>query len=412
MNRSRTRLVCLTLMSAPWGVSARWGLAACLLASCSSGGPSSGGVGGVTGGVTGGSGGHLGGSGGGNPGLGGSPGAGGSGGGSGGGGVDGAAGAGGVTSGTGGAGGVATSLWKCPTGPFTPLASTAGLTPQRLVGAPPADNYAQGFSILEGPVWLGDSLYVSQILGGTPPPPSRILKIVPGNPASVFADNDGTNGLAILPDGDLVGAIHIDGSICRVPLASPNYLVPIAYSYLGARFNAPNDLAVRSDGNIYFSDPDANQAPSPHPQTKTRVYRSSPTAVVSVVDETLSQPNGVTLSLDENTLFVSGPGLYKYPIMADGSVGGQLPAVTNPSVYAGSDGMAFDCAGDLYVATNQAIAVINPAGTEIGRITVTGVQAVTNVAFGGADHKTLFITSLDANPGVFTVAMPLPGMPY
>ena len=61
---------------------------------------------------------------------------------------------------------------------------------------------------------------------------------------------------------------------------------------------------------------------------------------------------------------------------------------------------------------NQSVVVINPAGAEVGRIMVTGAQAVTNVAFGGADHRTLFITTLDGSPGVYTVAMPLPGMPY
>jgi gluconolactonase len=319
------------------------------------------------------------------------------------------------TGGATGAGGAASALWRCPAGTFAPLTSTAALaTPQRLVGAPPADNYAPGFSIIEGPVWLGDALYVSQILGGTRPPPSRILRIVPGSPATVFASNDGTNGLAILPDGDLVGAIHIDGSVCRVPLANPNGLIPIAYFYATGRFNAPNDLAVRGDGNIYFSDPDATQALSPPPQPLTRVYRISPlpASVVSVVDDTLSQPNGVTLSLDEQTLYVSGPGLYKYPVRADGSVGPRQPAVANPPMYAGSDGMVIDCAGDLYVAQNQSVVVINPAGVEVGRINVSGVQAVTNLAFGGADHRTLFITTLDGSPGVFTVAMPLPGMPY
>jgi gluconolactonase len=332
--------------------------------------------------------------------------------GAGGSGVGGSTGAGGVTS---------SSLWKCPAGPFTALTSTTALpAPQRLADVPPAgDNYGQGFSIIEGPVWLGDSLYVSQILGGTPPPPSRILKIVPGSAATVFATNDGTNGLAILPEGNLVGALHGDGTVCRIPLASPNFPQIIAYQYMNARFNSPNDLAVRSDGNIYFSDPDNNQAPHPAPQGAghTRVYRISPlpASVVSVVDETLSQPNGVTLSLDENTLYVSGPGLYKYAVMADGSVGPQQPAVTTPQMYSGSDGMVFDCAGDLYVANNSVVSVINLAtGNKIGDISVTGngIQAVSNVAFGGADHNTLFITTLGGTPGVFSVAMPLPGMPY
>ena len=335
-----------------------------------------------------------------------------------------ATGAGGASAGTGGAtgaGGAASAIFKCPMPPaaYTPLANTTILpAAQQLTGVPPADNYAQGFSIIEGPVWLGNALYVSQILGGNSPPPSRILKVVPGSASTVFATNDGTNGLAILPDGDLVGAIHIDGSICRVPLASPNNLVPIAYQYMAARFNAPNDLAVRSDGNIYFSDPDNNQAPHPAPQGSghTRVYRISPlpTAAVSVVDESLSQPNGVTLSLDENTLYVSGPGLYKYAVNADGSTGARQDGVPNPQMYAGSDGMVFDCAGDLYIANNSNVTVLNPSGTKVGDITITGngVQAVSNVAFGGTDRKTLFITTLGSTPGVFTIAMPLPGMPY
>jgi gluconolactonase len=391
-----------------WALGALWGGA-----SCSSMGSSGRGAGGNGGTGTGGTG---------APGAGGgvATGAGGSrssaGGGSGGsaGGAQGGAG----STGASGAGGAATALWKCPSGSFPPLTSTANLTPQRLAGVPVGDNYALGFSILEGPVWLDGALYVSQILATTRPPPSRILKIVPGGNATVFAGNDGTNGLAILPDGDLVGAIHLDGSVCRVPIANPDGLITIASSYLGQRFNSPNDLAVRSDGNIYFSDPEANQAPSPPPQTRTRVYRISPlpAAAVSVVDETLGEPNGVTLSLDENTLFVSGPGLYKYPVLADGSVGARQPVVASPppaaNNYGATDGMVVDCAGDLYVAQGQAIAVINPAGNEVGRIAVTGVTTVTNLAFGGADHRTLFITSLDANPGVFTVSMPLPGMPY
>ena len=381
-------------------------------ASCSSATSPAGGTGGSG---SPGSGGSVGaGSGGSANGIGGAPGSGGANGVGGGSGIGGApAGSGGVT----GAGGAASALWRCPSGTFVPLTSTTALAaPSRLAGVPPADSYAQGFSIIEGPVWLGDALYVSQIMGGMAPPPSRILKIIPGSPApaTVFAFNDGTNGLAIMPDGDLVGAIHLDGSVCRVPLASPNGLIPIALFYGADRFNSPNDLAVRSDGNIYFSDPAGDQAPAPHPQSLTRVYRISPlpAAVVSVVDETLSQPNGVTLSLDEQTLYVSGPGLYKYPVLADGSVGARQPAVATPTMYAGSDGMVIDCAGDLYVTTNQSVVVINPAGVEVGRINVAGVQAVTNVAFGGADHRTLFITTLDGNPGIFTVAMPLPGMPY
>ena len=181
---------------------------------------------------------------------------------------------------------------------------------------------------------------------------------------------------------------------------------------MGKRYNAPNDVTVRSDGTIYFSDPDAFQSPQPSPQTRPRVYRVSPAGAVSVVDETIGQPNGVTLSLDEKTLFVDGDaGLFSFLVMPDGSTGPKTP-FGNPGAYTGSDGMAMDCAGDLYVVHNADVAVLGPTGTELGRITITGAQAATNVAFGGADHKTLFITTLDAKPGVYQVGMSVPGMPF
>jgi gluconolactonase len=171
-------------------------------------------------------------------------------------------------------------------------------------------------------------------------------------------------------------------------------------------------VTIRSDGTIYFSDPDAYQAPTSAPQTRPRVYRVSPAGEVFVVDETIPQPNGVTLSLDEKTLFVDGDaGLFAFTIHADGSTGAKA-AFGNSSAYAGSDGMVMDCAGDLYVVHGAQIAVLGPTGTELGQLSITGAQSATNVAFGGADHQTLFITTLDAKPGVYQVDMGLPGMPF
>jgi gluconolactonase len=119
----------------------------------------------------------------------------------------------------------------------------------------------------------------------------------------------------------------------------------------------------------------------------------------------------VLLSLDEKTLFVSGgAGLVRFTVMPDGSTGARLP-FGNGAAYTGSDGMAIDCAGDLYVALNNAVVVLSPTGTELGRIMITGAQGVTNVAFGGADRKTLFITTLDSKPGIYSVVLGVPGLP-
>jgi gluconolactonase len=185
-------------------------------------------------------------------------------------------------------------------------------------------------------------------------------------------------------------------------------------SYDGKRFDSPNDLAVRSDGNIYFSDPDY-QAPTSKPQAQTRLYRLAPGASdATVIDANRSEPNGVTLSPDENTLYVSGAdGIGVYPILAGGSVtAGSGMHISGFS--GGADGLGIDCAGNLYAASSKRVVVLSPQGTEIGSISVSQAENVTNVAFGGREHKTLFITSMGTGNqrGVFRVDLNVPGLPY
>jgi gluconolactonase len=120
---------------------------------------------------------------------------------------------------------------------------------------------------------------------------------------SVALANSGSNGLAVDAQGALIATHHGLGAIVKLtfPLGMPEVLVA---GYDGRRFDSPNDVAVRSDGTIYFSDPDY-QAPNMRPQVKTRVYRLAPGASeATVIDEQRSEPNGVTLSIDERTLYV------------------------------------------------------------------------------------------------------------
>ena len=121
--------------------------------------------------------------------------------------------------------------------------------------------------------------------------------------------------------GRLIGASHTAGGILAFNLTNMTS-TPIVSAYMGNRLNSPNDLTVRSDGTIYFTDPDF-QAPSPLPQAMTRVYRVPPGATEPiVVDATRSNPNGITLSLDEKFLFVTdGQGLWRYAVNTDGSTG-------------------------------------------------------------------------------------------
>jgi len=289
-------------------------------------------------------------------------------------------------------------------------------------GLPPSDtfnNTLNNFTTIEGPVWIDDALYVSEFPGSPNPPPSRILKVTSAGVVSIAVADSGSNGLAVDDNGVLFGAVHEDGSVSRFDLSAGTRVLPsVVSSYMGSRFNSPNDLAVRSDGTVYFSDPNY-QAPSPAPQTATRVYRYTPsTSTLSVVDATLTQPNGVTLSLDETTLYVSSNnGIQKYPVMPDGSTGPGSTFALSPNAMVNVDGMAIDCAGNIYgtVIGGATIIVLSPTGAQVGALlNVNTPGNVTNLAFGGADHKTLYVSTQGSsgNQGLYTVPVSIPGMPY
>jgi gluconolactonase len=132
------------------------------------------------------------------------------------------------------------------------------------------------------------------------------------------------------------------------------------------------------------------------------------------------------LSLDQRTLYVTDKsGIHQYPVATDGSISGAGTPFAQSAVNNG-DGMAIDCAGNLYVAVPSSgnVVVVSSSGTSLGTIVVPGVLAVTNCAFGGTDHKTLYITAQgsggappsgpvgSSSQGLFQISMPLPGMPY
>jgi gluconolactonase len=334
----------------------------------------------------------------------------------GGGGAGGQAGGGGV----GGAGGGG-AAWTCPSGPFNNIQIPDGATATRIAGAPPSDdfnNMGNNFTNVEGPVWIGDALYVSEFAGSPTPPASRIIKITGGDVVSVGVPPDtGSNGLAVDGSGRLVSANHKVGGIVAIDLPSgtPTTIIDI---YDGKRFNSPNDLTIRSDGTIYFTDP-SFQSPNPPPQTGTWVYMVGPGSTTAMpIAMNLGNPNGITLSLDQQTLFIGhGGGVNKYPVNTNGTIGASSALDPTDLANNATDGMAVDCAGNLYVVrVNQHdIIVVTPSGTKLAQIAnIPGAGQLTNVAFGGPDHQTLYITAQGSGTqrGVFKVHLPLPGMPY
>jgi gluconolactonase len=301
----------------------------------------------------------------------------------------------------------------CPKGPFgAPVPAGALATP--VAKARPSDAFNAALTAdgnVEGPVYLGRKFLVfSEFNFVANPPPSRIIMVKTGHAGRVLVNDSGTNGHALGPRGEFFGGSHKIGGIVRINLNTGQQTVVID-QFDGKRFNSPNDLAVRSDGTIYFSDPDF-QAPAPLPQLKTRLYRLAPGSKQAiVVDDARQQPNGVTLSPDEKTLYLAASdGIFKYAVAADGSTG---PAQRFTNAVASGDGMVVDCAGNLYI-TSKDVVVLSPAGQEIARIPAPNPNAsVTNVAFGNTDRKTLFITALGGSGrGLYQVKLQVPGLPY
>jgi gluconolactonase len=260
-----------------------------------------------------------------------------------------------------------------------------------------------GYGTAEGPTWVvaQRALYFSDIHGrGTD---SNIFKYtLADGMIRLFVGNLGVNGLSADPMGKIVAASFDMQRVTRFdPATGERTQILGGDMYMGKPFNCINDVVVRGDGNIYMSDPDFQQAGRPG-QDATAFYRLSPEGIVTRI-ATAQGPNGIALSPDGRFLYVAGTApVRRFPLGQDG-------AVTGPGTdfaATGSDGMGVDCAGNVYVTTQGLVRVYSPGGQMLGNI--TGFQGTTNVAFGGDDMKTLFVTGGGA---LYQLRMNVPGLP-
>ena len=304
-----------------------------------------------------------------------------------------------------------------------------------------------GFKGAEGPVWITseNKLFFSEI--NRDPAADMITNadlaianIIALDPETkeheVWLEASGSNGLALSSDGQsIIAAVTPKAEVVSFNLSDKSETFIAGKLNDGTAFNATNDIAVRSDGTIYMTDPTwggmRTDGGDPAPMS-TPAISISPNGEAVVIDNDLIQPNGIALSPDEKTLYVNGivgmpksfgwraPSvLYAYDVADDGSVSNRRKLINFES---GADGMTLDCAGNLYTTTRGAIIVLNPEGKKLGTIPVfhSAYQA-SNVAFGGIDGKTLFITveqrvTRDADQtkeyGIYKIDLPMQGVPY
>jgi gluconolactonase len=303
----------------------------------------------------------------------------------------------------------------CPQGPFGNPLPSPSLT---------ATKIREGFNFLEGPTWdaATQTLLLSNMRDGAGAQnvqPSDILRYTPSTGAfATFIANAGSNGLAISHDGaTITAATHDQRTVSSYNLATKQRTT-IAANYQGRQFNSPNDVTVAANGTVYFTDPDFQRANRPDQMSgKTNVFRAS-NGVVTLIDDTIREPNGIELSPDGKTLYVGGNAtgkIYKYPVNADGSTGPRSDFAS----LGGTDGGTIDCAGNLYQVTygDGKVHVYSPTGQSLG--TISAGRNATNVAFGGPDRTTLYITSGTPSTGgntgnfaLYSIRLNIPGWPY
>lgn len=245
------------------------------------------------------------------------------------------------------------------------------------------------FNSTEGPVWIGgdDGYLVFKAS------PMEMMKwSLAGGIKSYRKPTNCTNGSALDPQGRLVSCEEHARRIARVnPDGTSEAL---AETYGGKRFNSPNDIVIRSDGTIWFTDPRYGNWHGPAELDGNYVYRIDPkTVAVSIATKDFKFPNGICLSPDEKILYIGQGGfgdfIRAYDIAADGTLtnGRQLCKTKNGL----PDGFKCDEQGNIFTSSEAGVEIFTPAGEYLGTI-LTQPRAA-NLCFGGPGRKTLFITA-------------------
>lgn len=273
----------------------------------------------------------------------------------------------------------------------------------------PPEPIAQGFTWVEGPVWWQGALYFNDI------PAKRMWKWLPKAGLSVALDNsEFANGNTLDGAGRMISCEHGGRRVIRRP--NPDDLAAvevIADHYNGKRLNSPNDVVVRSDGSIWFTDPpyginsDIEGYPADSEIGGCHVYCVRPDGTVIAVATDFDKPNGLAFSPDERRLYIadsgairgaSFPGIdYGLPhhirvFDVDGTrlTGGQVFAQIHPGV---PDGLRVDHDGHVWTSAMDGIHCLTPDGRCLGKILLPAPTA--NLCFGGPDGTDMFITASD-----------------
>ena len=263
-----------------------------------------------------------------------------------------------------------------------------------------------GLQRTEGPVAMQDG---SMLVSST----NSILKVdASGNVTTFIENSNQTNAMGWDRQGRLISVQRARGNEKVGVLYPPDKVATLADNFQGKPFDSLNDLAVDRRGGVYLTDTQG-------------IYFLPPGGRVTRIIDEVPRPNGVVLSPDEKTLYVhnkDGVYMLAFDVAADGSISNRrnfaryksvrIPGHKDPAWDEdnGADGMAVDNDGRVYAATNSGIEVFSPKGELLGMLPVQwgaendNIRHPQNLAFGGADRKTLYIVGAGTVYKVRTLA--------
>jgi gluconolactonase len=272
-----------------------------------------------------------------------------------------------------------------------------------------ASGYGGDIGPAEGPLWVAEGRYLlfNDINS------ARRIKYTPGQGVSVAMEKTNeANGITRDLQGRIISAEHLTRRVTRYE--PDGSITVIANSFQGKRLLRPNDVVVKSDGSIYFTDPGGNAAPDQWDVTLSGVYRvSADLGTMSLVVDDMVRPNGLAFSPDENILYVADSRrrhVRAYDMLPNGTTAKETSRIfvdlggAEPGI---PDGIKVDTQGNLYSGGAGGLYIIDSKGKKLGRI-VHGQPATTNVAFGGDDWRTLYFTTRGT---LFSVNVKIAGVP-
>jgi gluconolactonase len=260
------------------------------------------------------------------------------------------------------------------------------------------DKVAAGMRFTEGPVWSREGFLLWSDV-----PNDKIMKLAPGEKTVVFRENsNGANGNTYDSKGNLYTCESRTRRVTRTD--KKGNIEVIAEKFEGKRLNAPNDIVVRKDGHIYFTDPAFGNQAEGRELDFYGVYHITPRGEISLVAKPQGRPNGIALSPNGRILYVANSddrNVRAYDL--DGRGGASNERVAISAIEGVPDGISTDEKGNIYV-TCKGLAAYTPEGKLLKMIEMPETPA--NCAFGDEDFQTLYIT---ARTSVYRIRLDVKG---